>query len=172
MRIEANSTLEPLQLQTLAHGTLTVPSARITHLQFRRFAGCPICNTRLRAYAKRVGELREAGIDPIVFFHTEVQALDSYRAELPFAVVADPGRVHYARFGVERSALAAMNLPSMGSALETMFGGGKLFKGWGAVDGLPAEFLVGPDGRVLAAKYGTTADDHWEIDEILALAKG
>jgi hypothetical protein len=37
--------------------------------------------------------------------------------------------------------------------------------------GLPADFLIGPDGRVLAAKYGKYVDDHWSVDELLDLAK-
>lgn len=36
--------------------------------------------------------------------------------------------------------------------------------------GLPADFLIGSDGRVLAAKYGSHADDQWSVDELLDLA--
>ena len=35
----------------------------------------------------------------------------------------------------------------------------------------PAEFLIGPDGRVLAVKYGRVVDDHWPVDELLSLAR-
>jgi hypothetical protein len=37
--------------------------------------------------------------------------------------------------------------------------------------GLPADFLVGRDGRIVACKYGAHADDQWSVDEILALAR-
>ena len=37
--------------------------------------------------------------------------------------------------------------------------------------GLPADFLIAPDGRVLAAHYGSHADDQWSLDELLALAR-
>ena len=36
--------------------------------------------------------------------------------------------------------------------------------------GLPADFLVGRDGRIVAAKYGRRVDDHWSVDELLGLA--
>src|ERR1700735_4422763 len=36
--------------------------------------------------------------------------------------------------------------------------------------GLPAEFLIGADGRILAAKYGKIVDDHWSVDGVLNLA--
>jgi hypothetical protein len=36
--------------------------------------------------------------------------------------------------------------------------------------GLPADFLIEPGGRVIAAKYGRHAGDQWSVDEVLALA--
>lgn len=36
--------------------------------------------------------------------------------------------------------------------------------------GLPADFLIGSDGRVLACKRGRHASDQWTVDEILAHA--
>jgi hypothetical protein len=36
--------------------------------------------------------------------------------------------------------------------------------------GLPADFLIAGDGRVLACKYGAHADDQWSVDELLAIA--
>ena len=170
MRVAPGTKLEPFALDTLSHGSLEVPGQGLTHLQFRRFASCPICNTHLRGYARRVGELKAAGIRPVVFFHTGAKAMQRYQSELPFAVVADPGRTWYRRFGVERSWLASMHPKAMVAAMKTMLGGGLMFWGVGPPDGLPAEFLVGEDGTVLAAKYGEHASDHWEVDEVLALA--
>jgi len=37
--------------------------------------------------------------------------------------------------------------------------------------GLPADFLIGTDGRVLALKYGTDAYDQCSVDELLAIAR-
>ena len=36
--------------------------------------------------------------------------------------------------------------------------------------GLPADFLVDRAGRVVACRYGTHADDQWEVDELLRVA--
>ncbi|MEU0661187.1 hypothetical protein [Streptomyces lavendulocolor] len=36
--------------------------------------------------------------------------------------------------------------------------------------GLPADFLLAPDGTVLAVKYGEHAYDQWSVDELLELA--
>ncbi len=37
--------------------------------------------------------------------------------------------------------------------------------------GLPADFLIAPDGSVLACKYGSHAYDQWSVDDILALSR-
>lgn len=36
--------------------------------------------------------------------------------------------------------------------------------------GMPAELLIAPSGTVLAAKYGSHANDQWSVDELLRLA--
>ncbi|HEX4559363.1 MAG TPA: AhpC/TSA family protein, partial [Mycobacterium sp.] len=36
--------------------------------------------------------------------------------------------------------------------------------------GMPADFLIAPDGAVVARKYGEHADDQWSVDELLRLA--
>ena len=33
--------------------------------------------------------------------------------------------------------------------------------------GLPADFLIAPDGRLAALKYGQHAYDQWTVDELL-----
>ncbi len=37
----------------------------------------------------------------------------------------------------------------------------------GGRSGLPADFLVDGEGVVLAAHYGTHADDSWSVDDVL-----
>jgi hypothetical protein len=41
-----------------------------THLQFRRFAGCPICSLHLQSVAARHREIAAAGIREVVLFHS------------------------------------------------------------------------------------------------------
>jgi len=35
--------------------------------------------------------------------------------------------------------------------------------------GLPGDFLIVPDGRVVASRIGSHAGDQWSVDELLAL---
>ncbi|HEX6392408.1 MAG TPA: hypothetical protein VFZ97_03140, partial [Acidimicrobiales bacterium] len=37
--------------------------------------------------------------------------------------------------------------------------------------GLPAEFLIAPDGRITALHYGRHAYDQWTVDELLDHAR-
>ena len=147
----------------------------LVHLQFRRFAGCPVCNLHLHSVVQRHDEITAAGVREVVFFHSPADELRAY--DFPFAVVADPDKRHYREFGVESSRRALLHPRTWsaivrGSAL-TLAGtyrrpattqeGGRL--------GLPADFLIAPDGRVLAARYGTHASDQWSVDELLAHAR-
>ncbi|MEU8125136.1 peroxiredoxin-like family protein [Spirillospora sp. NPDC049024] len=153
---------------------------RLVHLQFRRFAGCPICNLHLRSIVRRHDEIEAAGIREVVVFHSSAKELREYVGGLPFPLVGDPAKRLYAEFGVE-SARRALLDPRVwwtivrGSARDTwnvlrrrspapklMPNGGRL--------GLPADFLIGTDGRIVAVKYGEHAYDQWTVDELLALA--
>src|ERR1700739_1055956 len=62
----------------------------LIHLQFRRYAGCPICNLHLRSFALRKDELDAAGIRELVVFHSTAEELRRNEPDLPFTIVAGP----------------------------------------------------------------------------------
>lgn len=163
------------ELLTVTGERIRVPDPEwLVHLQFRRFAGCPICNLHLRSIVQRHDEIAAAGIREVVFFHSPADDLLEHTAELPFVTIADPEKRYYREFGVESSPRALLDPRAWGSIIRgitaTMRGrfrppatrqeGGRL--------GLPADFLVDPSGRVLAAKYGEHANDQWSVDDLLA----
>ncbi|GAA4577568.1 peroxiredoxin-like family protein [Planotetraspora kaengkrachanensis] len=152
----------------------------LVHLQFRRYAGCPICNVHLRSVARRHDEIAAAGIREIAVFHSPAEDMLPHQGELPFAAVADPDRQLYAEFGVEASPRAVLHPRAWTAPLRPQTysvvirgiraGGTPFSTGGQTVLGLPADFLIAPDGRVLAAKYGGHAGDQWSVDELLRLA--
>ena len=171
-RLKPGDILALFTLETLAHGVLRVPSEGLVHLQFRRFAGCPVCNLHLRSFARGLDRLRAAGIEPVAFFHSSAEAMRPYQGDLPFPVVPDPSRRWYARFGVERSPLAGAHPKVMWSALRGMVQApSNPFRGEGGKDGLPADFLLDRNGMIVAAHYGRHAADHWELEEVIALTR-
>jgi hypothetical protein len=181
-RIQPGTVLEGRVFETVEGAEVAVPDpAGLTHLQFRRFAGCPICNLHLRSLVRRERDLAASGVREVVFFHAPADELRRYVADVPFALVGDPKKLTYREFGVEesRGSLADPRVwptivRSVAASLREMRRGGKPMPPSGTPHGgrfgLPADFLIAPDGTVLAAKYGAHADDQWSADEVLRLA--
>lgn len=155
--------------------------SRVTHLQFRRFAGCPICNLHLRSFVRRIGEIEAAGVQEAAVFHSTPEEMRRYEADLPFAVIGDGEKKLYREFGVEAAPRALTDprvygaiLKAVGFAVADTVRKRRLMGNpdpHGGRLGLPADFLIAPDGRVMATKYGEHADDQWSVDEVLGLAR-
>lgn len=171
--------LPAFELETLAHGRLRVPGSKLIHLQFRRFAGCPVCNLRVRRFALGHAELSAAGVQTVSFFYSSREAMLEYQHELPHPVVADPERRFFDAFGVERSRWAAADPRAWATATFGLLSGpSNPFEG-GAQDGLPADFLMArseargeePQCQIVAVHYGSSIDDQWSVDDVLRLAQ-
>ncbi len=170
-----DSVVAERELVAVSGESIPIPDpGRMVHLQFRRFAGCPICNVHLQSIVRRHDEIAAAGIREVVVFHSTDEELRRYVGELPFAVVGDPGKVLYDEFGVRsspRSLLHPRALPPAALASGLRQGRKNMnMHPTGGHLGLPADFLIGTDGRVLACKHGSHANDQWSVDELLALA--
>jgi len=180
-RIQAGTVVEPRELVTIHSERIRIPDrSQLVHLQFRRFAGCPVCNLHLYSIVRRYEDILAASIREVVVFHSTAAALLPHAGDLPFAVVADPDKRLFTEFGVESGPRALLDprawLPVLRGVFRSLRAilhgqqpiptmnphGGRL--------GLPADFLIASDGRVLACKYGSHAYDQWSVDEILALA--
>jgi peroxiredoxin len=180
--LNAGDTIEPHQFEALSGESVPVPDPEhLVHLELRRFAGCPVCNLHLRSVVVRNDELKAAGIREVVVFHSSAEDLHKYQAELPFDVIPDPDRKLYSEFGVEskpKAILSPAAWPAIFKGLARSIGAtikGKEHappvKPAGGSDGLPGDFLIASDGRVIASKYGEHAFDQWSVDEVLSLAK-
>lgn len=172
-RIEVGDLIAAHQLSDIHGKPVQVPDPdRVVHLQFRRFAGCPICNLHMRSISGRHDEIVSAGIREVVVFHSSAEAMREFQAELPFTTIADPAKELYREFGVESSPKALLSPRAWLAATQGMKG--QSMRGAAGLGeehtGLPADFLIGSDGRVLATKYGRHADDQWSVDEMLDLA--
>ncbi|PXX68431.1 alkyl-hydroperoxide reductase/thiol specific antioxidant family protein [Nocardia tenerifensis] len=172
------TTVSARTLTTVAGASVPVPDPdRLIHLQFRRFAGCPICNLHLRSFVARHAELTAANIREVVVFHSSAAELRKYTEDIPLDLIADPTRALYREFGVESSPRALLDPRAWPTILRAVTQvirtrkthpappsnpeGGRL--------GLPADFLISPTGQILAAKHGTHAEDQWSVNELLAL---
>jgi peroxiredoxin len=181
-RFQPGDRVAPHALLTASGQFVAVPDiARTVHLQFRRFAGCPICNVHLRAFVRRFAEIEAAGIVEVVVFHSTPEEMRRYESELPFATIGDPDRKLYREFGVESATRALTDPRVYGAILKAVavttmetFARRKLLANanpHGGRFGLPADLLIAASGVVMASKYGEHADDQWSVDELLELAR-
>ena len=170
--IQVGTTISKRTLLTTTSEAIQIPDPiNIIHLQFRRFAGCPFCSVHLGTIKRRHNEILAAGIREVVMFRSTDAALQRHHADIPFAVIADPTGKLYTEFGVGfglRALLSPralfMALPNVVRLLPKLPGIPSGLKG---TLGLPADFLISSEGRVLACKYGSHADDQWSVDDLL-----
>jgi len=174
VKVKAGDTVPTSQWANI-HGTpvsLTGSKAKWVHLQFRRFAGCPICNLHIQEFVARNAELEAAGIHEVVVFHSPVKSLLPYQGKFPFDVIADPEKVHYAEFGVGTSVFAILDPRVWPSIVKGMSLKDKpVGDPENGALGLPGDFLIAADGKVVASYYGRHAYDQWSVNDVLSLAK-
>lgn len=138
------------------------------HLQFRRFAGCPICNLHLRSIVKHHTQIEQAGIVEIVVFHSSREEMQEY-TDLPFAVIADPQKALYKEFGIEKSWRSMLHPRAMWAGMLGILGRrASLLTAKDGMFGMPADFLLDETGKIIACHYGKHADDQWSVQELLA----
>jgi len=180
MRLKAGDMAPLVAFAPLAGSTVRADDdPRPLHLQFRRFAGCPICHLHLRSFVRRAAELR-THVRELVFFHSEPEELRAHLAHLPMAVVADPQKVIYAAFGVESGAGSLLHPSAIIAALKgSAMAIYHLARGeqappalapTGGRLGLPADFLLDHEGKVVDCHYGVHADDQWSVDDVILRA--
>lgn len=182
IRILRDPRLPARELVAVSGERVRIPDGeRIVHLQLRRFAGCPICNLHLRSIVRRHDEIERAGIREVVVFHSPADELRPHASDLPFAVIADPHKRLYRELGVESSPRALLSprawLPVLRAValgtFEILSGRARApsLRPHGGRLGLPGDFLIARDGRILSCKYGEHADDQWSVDELLEVAE-
>jgi peroxiredoxin Q/BCP len=140
-------------------------------LMFFRYAACPMCNLRLHDFAREYPRLHAKGLSAVAIFHSSARAIkkNAGRRRYAFPLVPDPNQEIYHDFEVMTSwvgFLKSMVLPSFYWDWIRSIRHGF----WGGVDmqmaKLPADFLIGPDGRVLLVHYGKDIGDHLALADI------
>lgn len=141
-----------------------------THIQFRRFAGCPVCNLHLQSFFKRSDELKAQNIHEVIVFHASKKRMLKNVIDVPFDLIADPSRKLYKNFGVESSWKALLSINVLKKAIKGIREFGmKTPQSLEAELGLPADFLIDETGKIISLKYGAHAADQWSVDDVLEL---
>jgi peroxiredoxin len=155
---------KPFSLRSLAGKTV--------YLSFFRYAGCPLCNLRMRDLTKKHDELVARGVVVVAVVQSPAASVrDAFSSLSPrFTILADAKERLYALYGLESSLagyLSPLNLPRLASAAAQGILPGKMD---GTKTRLPADFVIGPDGIIRAAHYGETIGDHISFERVLTAA--
>ena len=146
-------------------------------LMFLRYASCPMCNLHLRDFANDYAELHDRGLAVLAFFHSRPHAIRAHAGgrHYPFPLVSDPEFRVYRAYGVETS-WARLLLSIVYARFYVGFVRSIRHGFWGGVAWqmakMPADFLIGPDGRLVAAHYGRDIGDHLPVARLHALLDG
>ncbi len=172
-RMEPGARIEPRTVRTAADAEQTFPAPEgLTHLQIRRFAGCPICGEHLRPFVERAAELDAAGVHEVVVFKSDAAHVRRFEGHLPFDTLPDPEGRWYAELGVRSTIAALANVSAVRAFVVGVVSNRSLRGSLSLGDhlGLPADFLLTPDGTVQDCYYGTGAADGWSVDDVLRRA--
>ncbi|HVE33622.1 MAG TPA: peroxiredoxin-like family protein [Gemmatimonadaceae bacterium] len=146
-------------------------------LMFFRYASCPMCNLHLRDFAKDYAGLRARGLAVVAFFHSPADAIRAHAGgrRYPFPLVSDPDFRVYRLYAVETS-WPRLLLSIVKPGFYVSFVRSLIYGFWGGaawqMAKMPADFLVGPDGRLVAAHYGRDIGDHLPIARLHMLLDG
>jgi peroxiredoxin Q/BCP len=179
MRLESGQPAVPFTAQSIDGKPVSLMhfAGKPALLMFFRYASCPMCNLRLHDLAKEYASLNHRGLAVVAFFHSSARAIRAHGGarHYPFPLVADPEFRVYRMYGVETSWLRLL-LSIAKPRFYVDFFRSLLHGFWGGMAWqmakMPADFLVGPDGRLVAASYGRDIGDHLTVAQINALLDG
>jgi thioredoxin-dependent peroxiredoxin len=152
----------PVSLQALRGKTVL--------LSFYRYASCPFCNLRVHTLAERYPQWQAAGLEILAIFQSPTDSIAKYvgKQKSPFPIISDPDHIFYRAFGTESSVAGFLKVAVSrpGDLLKASKLGYNPGKMEGTKTQLPADFLIGPNGQVLASYYGQDIGDHLPIETI------
>ncbi len=139
-------------------------------LSFFRDASCPFCNFRVYEYTQRYKRWQEAGVEVISVFSSPAEDVRKFVAKhpRPFPTLADPDLVLYNHYGIEssRSGFYKALFLRIPTIIKGMMTGGRADPKNPNPGLMPADFLIGFDGRVVKVWYGNDASDHIPMKQL------
>ena len=173
MRLKPDDQAVPFSAETIEGERISLETfaGKPILLMFYRYGSCPMCNLRIRDFAQHYPRLHELGLEVVAFFHSPAASIrrNAGKQHYPFLLVPDPQFKIYKDYRIETSWLRfilSMFLPSFYVDWVRAMRYGI----WGGVDWqmgkMPADFLIGPDGRILKTHYGREIGDHLAVKEV------
>lgn len=153
---------------------VVVPPPAPLALCFVRHLGSPVARDALARLQARFADFDRLGVRLVAVSQTDLRGAQDFvpRHHLLPALLVDDGTLHDA-YGVAALGALASTLSRLrpGAVRQAL---GSLQHGVGrpaAVDRLPAEFLIGRDGRIGHARYGRGLHELPDLDALLSAAR-
>ncbi|WP_168733543.1 peroxiredoxin-like family protein [Deinococcus sp. Arct2-2] len=139
-------------------------------LVFNRQSTCAMCNPHNAQIIAVHEQLKQRGVRIITVWGSTLSDLSVGIGHLhpPYPVLADPRDETYDRYGLNMSVAGTLdlrNLPTMLQGFRMM--GTKALKSDGELLRMPAEFLIGSDGRIETAHYNSYGTDWLPMEHVL-----
>lgn len=175
MRLLVGQMAPEFAVRDIAGRPVTSQSYRGVYLllSFYRFAVCPVCNVRMWQLAQQAAAYQRRGLYFLACIESSESNVRHYleRSDYPFPLIPALGSDLYDAYGLETSVIGvAKGLLTRQSvyreASRLGLGGWNVRRFDGAFGRLPADFLIGPDGRVLLAYYGRDHGDFLQLEQL------
>jgi len=143
-------------------------------LFFLRYAGCPICQMKLRDILRNHEDFRAAGLEVFVILQSVPSTVREALAgtPVPFRIVCDGNSRIFKLYGVSAGNILQYLAPSVIlKAIKAARAGIKHGKKEGNEMQLPAVFIVGAEGSIDYAYYGMNIGDVPENSVILGASR-
>ena len=144
-------------------------------VSFFRNGACAICNLRIHHLIQKYPDYRERGLEIVAVFESPRESVLQYvtKQNVPFPIIADPTATLYDHYGVESSEEKVMVPVDMGWRTRMIQEAASIGYPLQREEGsnffrLPADFVIGPDGRIEAAFYANVVGEHLSFEEIEA----
>ena len=178
MRLTAGDTAPSFHTEDVFGNVVSLAaySGKSLLLSFFRNSACAMCNLQVHRLIEHYPDLRRRGLEVVAVFESPKQSVltNVTRQNAPFPIVADPDAALYDLYGVEVSqekVLAPVDEAwRAGMVQEAAAIGYPLIHEDGSnFFRLPADFLIGPNGKIEAAFYSEAVGEHLSFAQIDAM---
>lgn len=144
------------------------------YVSFLRNVDCVFCNLQIHQLINNKEKLDDANVQVIMFLQSNKEDIleSTFKGEntFPFTVIADPDKKIYNQYGAESSFLKYLKFMfKMSDVIKGKKQGMKVtLNQRGEQFLMPADFIIGADGKVIKAHYGQDVGDHIPLHELLA----
>src|SRR5580704_13083026 len=143
-------------------------------IKFYRFANCPVCNLHLRNSVRNHDKLQNEGLSVVVIFHSpQWRTKKTISQDLPFEILSDPGKKIFRSYGVSASLGGMFSWAVWRDYALAMMAGypSGMLSHDGGITGLPADFIIGKDGKILYTHYGKDYADSLTVEMVTKVAR-